>query len=627
MMRAIKKRFTPNDKLRRYLPSWSVSAILLLALAATMTNLNNHLYTKKYGVVIHDVMSYYSYLPAAFIYNDLSFAFVKEDPQRFEGLIHTYQTPQGGSYQKMTMGLAMLYSPFFGIGHLSAWLGGAPMDGYSQPYMFWLLFSSMFYMLLGLIILRKLLSRFFSDRIIAFVLLSIVAGTNLFYYTTLEAAMSHSYNFFLFILFIWLTWRWHEQVEWYHSVFVGLTYGLIVLIRPTNALIVVFFILFNIKKWSDVKARLRFYLEKWPQILLIAMMALLAVSPQLVFWKTYTGSWIYYSYIDEGFFFEKPQIFRGLFSYRKGWLLYTPVMLFGLIGIWFLKRKIPAIFIPILVFSLLNIYIIYSWWDFSYGGSFGSRPMIDSYGMMALSMAALFDWVSRKSKWKSYLINTAVVLLVLLNIFQTLQYKWGVIHYREMSKAAYWYQFGKLSASAEYYNLLEPLNYELLIKGVYATSPKAFNMILHPLEMDFETLTKDGKHYLSADGHYKFNHFDTQSPLQARQGSFSALLDANRRFVGSIDFHVKDRQRYRITAWKKPAQSRASLVVAATDKDAFYQQTEIIDSIDAKGWGRLQMDIVLPDTIKNQYRFYFWNKSNDTVFVDDLKIEKLPLFQ
>ena len=185
MMRAIKKRFTPNEKLRRYLPSWSVLAILLLALAATMTNLNNHLYTKKYGVVIHDVMSYYSYLPAAFIYKDLSFAFVKEDPQRFEGLIHTYQTPQGGSYQKMTMGLAMLYSPFFGIGHLSAWLSGAPMDGYSQPYMFWLLFSSMFYMLLGLIILRRLLSRYFNDRIIAFVLLAIVAGTNLFYYTTL----------------------------------------------------------------------------------------------------------------------------------------------------------------------------------------------------------------------------------------------------------------------------------------------------------------------------------------------------------------------------------------------------------------------------------------------------------
>jgi hypothetical protein len=162
---------------------------------------------------------------------------------------------------------------------------------------------------------------------------------------------------------------------------------------------------------------------------------------------------------------------------------------------------------------------------------------------------------------------------------------------------------------------------------VYATRPKAFNMILHPLEMDFETLSNDRKHYLSADGHYKFNHFNTQSSLQARHGSYSALLDTNRRFVGSIDFHVEAWQRYRLTAWKKPAQSRASLVIAATDKDAFYQQTEIVDSIDSNGWGRLQLEVVLPDTIKNQYRFYFWNKSNDTVFIDDLKIEKLPLIQ
>ncbi|MCK9448673.1 MAG: hypothetical protein M0Q41_06810 [Bacteroidales bacterium] len=612
------------SRLYKNRPSNSIAVIVIITVAAILTNINNHLYLKKEGVITEDVKSYYSYLPAAFIYKDLSFEFIEKDPNFFKDWVYIYHTPTGGSYQKMTMGLSMLYSPFFFLGHFSARIIGAPMTGYSPPYQFWLQFGTLAYLILGLMIIRSIMRNFFSDALVAFILLTIVAGTNLFYYSTLEATISHAYNFFLFCLFIWLTRRWYEQPLWFNSIFIGLSLGLISLIRPSNSLIILFFVFFNIKSAREIKVRLRFFLETLPQLILIAFMAFMIIFPQLLYWKTYTGQWIYYTYDDEGFFFQNPQIIRGLFSYRKGWLVYTPVMIFGLTGIGFLRKKIPAFFMPILVFTVVNIYVIFSWWDFSYGGSFSSRPMIDSYGMMALSMATFTDWVHKKGKPIRWLFNGLIILLILLNIFQTLQYKYNIIHYWNMSKAAYWYNFGRLTKTPEYFNKLEPLDYDQLIQGNYATLPQEYNMILHPLVMDFEQTTKDRRLFTSADGHYKFNNAQTQSSLMPRSGNFSALLDATNSYVGTTDFYGKALQKYQITAWRKPAQSRTAIVMADIEKELFYQQSEAIDSIDKTGWGRLQLEVTLPDTSYVKYRIYLWNKSTDTVFVDDVRIELLP---
>jgi hypothetical protein len=602
---------------------YSLAVILLLGVAATMTNLNNHLYKRNHGVVVHDVIGYYGYLPTVFIYKDLSLGFISSDPKSFVGKIHVHSSPSGGGYFKMTMGLAFLYLPFFLIGHFSAWISGAEMSGFSQPYMFWLQFSSLFYLLIGLLTLRSVLLRYFKDGLVSFVLLAVVAGTNLFYYVTLEAAMSHAYNFFLFCLFIWLTIRWYEQPSAGNSIAVGLVFGLIALIRPTNGLIVIFFLLFNVYKRGHLARRIKLFIEIWPQILLIALFAFVVVFPQLLFWKMNTGSWIFYTYGNEGFFFDKPQIIRGLFSYRKGWLLYTPIMIFGLAGIYFLRKRLPAFFLPILLFMLLNIYVIYSWWDFSYGGSFGSRPMIDSYGLMAISMAAMLDSVQKNRKLAGYLVKGIMLVLILFSIFQTVQYKYQAIHFSEMSKAAYWHNFGKVKADKNFFDLLEPLDYASMTRGVYATKPKIRNWIYDQTSNSFETLNKDGSYFLSDDRKYQFVSFESQSDLDARSGKYSSMLLKDKSFSSGIDFFVSSRQRYKVTVWKKPANAHASLVMASVKPDEFYFLKEEIDSTDVKGWGRISFEVEMPEKINQMYRVYVWNKSQDTVFFDDLKIELL----
>lgn len=601
----------------------SKTAIYLIIIVASWVNFNNSIWNKPNGVVHNDIISYYSYLPALFIHNDLSFSYVDDDPKFFAGKFYDYFTEDGSRYQKMTLGLSVLYSPFFMLGHLTAWLSHAEMNGYSTPYMFFLAFSSLAYLVLGLFILRRLLLRYFGDGVVALVLLLIVMGTNLFYYATLQAAMPHVYNFSLFALFIWLTIRWHEKPNWLNSIWIGLVIGLIGLIRPTNGIVILFFLFFNVYSINSFKNKLKLLLKNPLQLLLMVLLGFLVVVPQLLFWKSNTGQWVYYSYDQEGFFFNNPQILSGLFSYRKGWLLYTPLMIFALIGIAYLPKWRKCFFLPILVFTVANIYIVYSWWSWWYGGSFGSRPMIDSYALLAIPLAVFIQHFSSKSLLIKRLLYAFLLLLMMFNIYQTLQYKYGIIHHDEMSKAAYWHILGKKSADLDLYDKLEPIDIKLAMQGIYQTKLKIKPSIRHKAFTSFEELTQDSTHFLSDDGHFHFRRGKSQYFEIVRSGQASMQLDKEYAFGATIDFYVYPNEEYQVEVWKYPAGSRASLVMAATTAEEFYRTQEIPDSISADGWGRLRFTAKIPNVIDGKYRLYIWNKAGEDVYIDDLLIERI----
>jgi hypothetical protein len=601
----------------------SLFVIAIVGISATWVNLNNNRWDKPGGVVHNDIISYYSYLPAFFIYKDLTFSYIDEDPAFFHDKFFRYYTADGRLTQKMTLGLSMLYSPFFLMGHLTAWLTGAKMTGYSPPYMFFLLFSSLVYLLLGLLVLRKVLLKHFSDHITALVLLVVVFATNLFYYATLEAAMSHAYNFALFSFFIWLTIKWHEKPNLKYSLLTGLVIGLITVIRPTNAVLALFFILFNVFSIATLKQKVQYFLQNFRYALVITGIAIIVGLPQLFFWKYSTGHWLYYSYGDEGFFFNNPQIFRGLFSYRKGWLVYTPVMLFALAGIFFLYKRHKQFFLPILVFTIVNLYIIYSWWSWWYGGSFGSRPMIDSYPLMAVSLAAFIDTANRKAVWLRIVTLVLMLLFTSFSIFQTIQYKYGVIHFVEMSKAAYWHSFGKMHADWDYYDKLEPIHYPSALKGIYKTVPKLKPSIRQQAFTSFEMMTADSIYYYSDDQHFRFRSGGKHVHGFARSGEGSLLLTEEMEFGASMDFGVRANESYHLSAWKYPASSRASIVFAAPNPLQMYQLQELISEKDESGWGKMEFTVTTPKIVDGQYRIYIWNKGLEKVYIDDLLIKRI----
>ena len=119
-----------------------------------------------------------------------------------------YKYENTGNYlDKYPVGVAVMALPFFLVAHagtliLSLHSGVAP-NGYTDPlYHAAQAFSGLFYGLLGLVILKKLLDKYFSAKVVYLTIILITFGTNLFHYFTYDAVFSHAYSFFLFTLFL-----------------------------------------------------------------------------------------------------------------------------------------------------------------------------------------------------------------------------------------------------------------------------------------------------------------------------------------------------------------------------------------------------------------------------------------
>jgi hypothetical protein len=388
-----------------------------------------------------------------------------QKPDIYQGKIWGETFPGNKTVSKMTMGVAVMTTPFFLVAHLAAYMTGFPVDGYSMPYRIMLVFTGLFFTGLGLILLGSLLRKYFEPLLVAITILAIGLGTNLYYYSTIEAPISHACSFFLFSLFLYSVDSWTGSGRWKHALLAGLSLGLIVLVRPTNGIIFILIPLWKVASMQDLAARTAFFRRNWVQCAAIFLLIVLVFSPQLLYWKYITGQYFYYAYGQERFFFKDPAFLQGMFSYRKGWLVYTPVMIFALAGFIPLFKSNKGLFWPVILFILLHYYIIWSWWCWWYGGGFGQRALVESYAVLALPFAAMIQRVLAARKLLRYLSLIILLALVSLNIFQSFQYTKGIIHWDSMSRNAYWRLYFRTDVSPALYEQIEPPDYDAALNG------------------------------------------------------------------------------------------------------------------------------------------------------------------
>ena len=449
---------------RRWISALTTGFIIVFM---TVNMLNVRHWKQEQRVIEWDAISYYAYLPAAFIYNDLSLGFTDGYSGSHKFVFWPEKSPTGKYVIKTTMGLSILWLPFFGAAHLTAYITGADTGGYSEPYKLFLLLSALFYLLIGLIYLRKILLAGVSDAVAALVLAGFAFATNMYWYSLFQSTMSHVYSFALITAFIWYSMKWHMEHGVWSAVRLGLLLGMISLIRPTNFIIVLFFILYGISSIGEMKKRISDLARDYRYLIVMVLIAVLVWVPQMIYWKEMTGHWLYFSYgSDERFFFGRPAIIKGLFSFRKGLFIYTPLLVFAFAGLIILWKKRSAYALAITVFVPLNIYIIFSWWCWWYGGGFGQRAFIDSYALMAIPAAALLETAFKDGrKWLKGGIITTWTILFLAGVFNNIQYYYGAIHWDSMTKEAYFDSFGRVRPSARFNALLEAPDYDKARKG------------------------------------------------------------------------------------------------------------------------------------------------------------------
>lgn len=427
-----------------------------------------HLMNKEDNQFVWDVAGYYSYLPSEFIIKDY-----KPNGQRFQNFL--IDLPNGEKITKGTYGMALLYSPFFALGYKIAINEHKPLDGFSEPFAITLHWGSILYGLLGLLLLRNFLVKYYSEKVTAITLAVVFFGTNLFFYVLSLSEMTHGYLFFLYAAFLLVTHHWYNKPTYSKSFLLGLITGIITLIRPTEILVCVLFLVINLNKDIKFADRIKFILGQYKKIIAIALVALAVWIPQFLFWKQHTGQYLFFSYPGEHFFWSDPQIINILFSYRKGWFVYTPLILLAFIGMFFMQKKYPTLRNAILVITLINIYMLSCWWDWFFGGGFGGRAFVQHYAYLAIPIASLGEYVLELIPPIRFKQTIQVLFFILifaginLNIGQTYQYNNYLIHFNSMTKESYWHNFGRYKMygihEGKYWQMLSEPDYKKLQSG------------------------------------------------------------------------------------------------------------------------------------------------------------------
>ncbi len=391
-----------------------------------------------------DVSGYYMYLPAIFIYKDIKqCTFLDSIVSQYKPTFSIQQAylhePSGNYVMKYSMGQAVLLSPAFFVAHLWACISDRyPPDGFSLPYQLVISMWSLMMALIGLIFLRLNLLEYFDETSVGLTLLGLVLGSNYLNYSAIDGAMTHSSLFTLYAILVYAAIHFYKQPSYLKAVVIGLVVGLMTLTRPTELVSCLIPLLWGMRfRLSDLKRHALFMMEHKRKYALAVLTTVLVGSMQVAYWYVVTGDLFVYSYKDQGFSWLDPHLTEGLFSFKCGWLLYTPIMAFALVGCLFLFRTKKLAAFPILVFLTAFIYLTFAWDIWWYGGSLGQRAMVQSYAILAFPLGAFMSFLVRARALVKWLTIMLMIFCSYVNLWFTHQAHKGGLHKGAQTTKAY----------------------------------------------------------------------------------------------------------------------------------------------------------------------------------------------
>lgn len=577
-----------------------------------------------------DVFGYYLYLPSTFIYHDLglnNIVQIQEIMETYQSSVSFYQAtlaPTGNWIMKYSMGMAILYSPFFILSHIFALLSSYPADGFSLPYQWGIYIGSTVYTLIGVFVLRNVLLKFFSDRITTVTLLLLFFGTNYFDQSIFGAEIAHNYLFTLYALVLWFTIKWHETYKQKYIASLALITGILILARPTEIIALLIPLLWGVYNFNSWKDKLRLLLQHKSQLILFVTILLMVGSLQLIYWKIFSGKFFFYSYTNagEGLDFMSPHTLQTLFSFRKGWFIYTPMMIFAIWGFYFTFIAKREVFFPLFIFFILNLYLVSSWSCWWYANCFSQRALVQSYAVLALPFGFFVQRVSRSRSVYKWMFTFIAISFVILNLFQTWQLKNRILSGDRMTYAYYKQIFGKIEVKPEDQKLLL-VNRWLEGDEQLEDETDYQNRLL--AKFDFEETSKKFQKYYRDDFSYDGkNAFQFDSSLL-----YFNLYEKEFKSLTVYD-HAWVRVNYSIYLPNETDLKDFSLVIQFMHKGKVYKYKgqSIRPMIENKklqsgGWNRISFDYLTPEVRSKDdvLKIYFWNRGKGKIIVDDVTIE------
>lgn len=598
--------------------SWILIVIVLLKVASFYPR-----WEKRYteATISWDVFGYYLYLPAIYIYEDLlDLEFRHDIMEKYHpagDFHHATKAENGNWVLKYAIGQSLIYFPGFLTADLISEPLGYPSDGFSIPYQISISITSLIIAFIGLFVLRKILLTFFSESVTAMTLGIIVLATNYLNYAAIDGAMTHNSLFTLYAIIVWLTIKWHKKPKISLAIWMGLAIGLATIIRPTDLMILIIPIFWGISNKKSILNKVNILWDRKLDVALLGLGILIVGMIQLGYWKFSSGNWVYYSYGDFGFDWTHPHIFDGLFSYQKGWLIYTPVMILAWLGIFPAYNRIKSIFWGLGIFMTLTIYIVFSWEVWWYGGGLGARALVQSYALLALPIASFLDW-AEKSFFR--LVPTVIFILAcsLFNMMITYQAHAEETYWEAeyMTEAYFWKIFFNPKPDRIERKFLD-VREELRNESDYNKT----TLFQNNFERD-STESLSNKYSSSGNLSLELNANVQYSPIFITDmGAFDVLNDPWIRSSAKVYFLENEWDRWANTQMVIHFLREGKIICEVCETTARLQY-----SLAPGVWQEFKFEMrVHPDVLPGDtLEVYFWQAGGQkSIFIDDWKVELL----
>ncbi|MFN8143483.1 MAG: glycosyltransferase family 39 protein [Bacteroidia bacterium] len=613
--------------------SWrSFVAVLIVIAGIVYGHLSlprlQHSYYKE--ELTFDVTSYYLYLPMTFIYQDPGmknrattdsiFSKYKPSPTFYQA----FDLENGNKVLNYTCGFAYAYAPFFFIANMQAEKMNFPKDGFSFPYQFWIGRGVFIYILLGWFFLRKVLLRYMPDTIAAAALLITAFGTNYYSEAINNYLQPHAMLFSAYSVLLYCVYKWHDGPKKRYLIAGGLVMGWMILSRPSEIVCLLIPLLWNVYDKQSLNAKIQLIKKYRSHVWLLILCGILVFIPQFYYWYKVTGSPLFFSYQrTEGFDFTKPHILNVLFSFKKSLLVYTPVLIFTIIGLFRLRKYNKEIQPAVVMYAAVNFYLLASWAAWWNGGSFGMRYFSESYAVMALPLGFILQDISTRKFFLKGVTLISICFFVFLNLFQTWQFLNWLIPDDRMTYAYYKKVFLKTKVSDEDRKLME------IQRSIEAT----------------ERFTNDSDYT-----HYQWTYFNFDQPNMS--GLVENKLDTTFHHSGIRSFRVDSAHRfspkYKIPYFKLVKENKdhvwlrvslyfysagdiqkdpASLIITMPHKkyNLKYKGFDFEKYPHVNGqWNKITAEYMTPFPYNDRdfFEFYIWYRGTEApVYIDDFRIE------
>jgi hypothetical protein len=349
-------------------------------------------------------------------------------------------------------------------------------------------------------------------------------------------------------------------------------------------------------------------------LLITGIACFVLMLPQLFYWHIKTGHFIFDSYINPGvgLDFSSPHIINVLFSYRKGWFIYTPVMLFAVAGFYFLYKNNRAIFYPVLFYFLVSFYIICCWTYWYYGAAFSCRPVITSYPLLAICIGYFLLFIQKQNFFIKTAFTLGVTFFIFLNQFQWWQLKNYILDPYRTTKEYYWAIFLKTSVDGNDRALLS-------VKRDFTGQQKFENKTKYSsslLILDTFDKTKDKNIQTDPIGNPYYKLLPDQEFCSTNQRMFKELTLKDHVWIkASMDIRFP-------SDFKGPLPCMAMTMEHEGGSYGYFAPEIKIDTAD-NHWHRYELDYLTPE-IRNTndvWKSYIWKRGKSTFDIDNFKIE------